>query len=83
MRCQKYFIRWKWYISSAVIIVTALKKSVTAYDADGHQGALKEPGQDIGGVVLVVGHPGQASVEGYHDEGELGQWAQQAGSVPS
>lgn len=56
---------------------------MTAYDPEGDQGTLKEPGQDIGGVVLVIGHPGQASVEGYHDEGELDQRTQQAGSAPS
>lgn len=32
--------------------------------------------------MLVVGHPGQASVEGHHDEGELGERAQQPGAVP-
>lgn len=34
-------------------------------------------------MVFVVGHPGQTSVEGHHDEGELGQRAEQPGSVPS
>lgn len=33
--------------------------------------------------MFVVGHPRQTSVEGHHDEGELGQGAQQTGSVPS
>lgn len=33
-------------------------------------------------MVLVVGDPGQAGVEGHHDERELGQRAQQARSVP-
>lgn len=33
-------------------------------------------------MVLVIGHSGQARVEGHHDEGELGQRAQQSGPVP-
>lgn len=33
-------------------------------------------------MVLVVGDPGQAGVEGHHDERELGQRAQQAGATP-
>lgn len=33
-------------------------------------------------MVLVVGDPGQAGVEGHHDERELGQRAQQAGAAP-
>lgn len=50
--------------------------------AVGHQGALDETRQHVGGVVLVVGHPGQASVKGHHDERELGERAQQPGAVP-
>lgn len=33
-------------------------------------------------MVLVVRDPGQAGVEGHHDERELGQRAQQARAVP-
>lgn len=33
-------------------------------------------------MVFVVRDPGQAGVEGHHDERELGQRAQQARSVP-
>lgn len=33
-------------------------------------------------MVLVIGDAGQARVEGHHDEGELGQRAQQTSSVP-
>lgn len=50
--------------------------------AVGHQGSLDETSQDIGGMVLVVRHPGQAGVEGHHDERELGERAQQARAVP-
>lgn len=39
--------------------------------------------QDIRGVVLVVRDPGQAGVKRHHNEGELGQRAQQPRSVPS
>lgn len=55
---------------------------MVTHDAVGHQGPLDEPNQDVRGMVLVVRHSGQASVEGHHDEGELGQRAQQAGSMP-
>lgn len=50
--------------------------------AVGHQGSLDKTRQDISGVVLVVRHPGQAGVKRHHNEGELGQRAQQTRSVP-
>lgn len=53
------------------------------YYAVGHQGSLHKPGQDISGMVLVIGDTRQAGVERHHDEGKLGQRAQQASSMPS
>lgn len=53
------------------------------HDAVCHQRSLDKSSQDVSGVVLVIRHSGQARVEGHHDEGKLGQWAKQAGSVPS
>lgn len=59
-----------------------MTKRSTHY-AVGHQGSLDKTRQNISGVVLVVRHPGQAGVKRHHDEGELGQRAQQTRSVPS
>lgn len=50
--------------------------------AVGHQGSLYEAGQDVGGVVLVVGDTRQASVEGHHQQGELEQRAEETSATP-
>lgn len=52
------------------------------YYAVGHDCSLHETSQHISGMVLVIRHTGQAGVERHHDEGELGQRAQQASSMP-
>lgn len=62
---------------------TILLHHRSTHYAVGHQGALYKTNQDVSGVVLVIGDSGQAGVEGHHNEGELGQRAQQARSVPS
>lgn len=33
-------------------------------------------------MVLVIGDAGQAGVEGHHQQGELQQWAEEAGATP-
>lgn len=52
------------------------------HHAVSHQGSLCKACQHVGGVVLVVRHAGQAGVERHHDEGELQQGTEQAGSLP-
>lgn len=48
----------------------------------GHKGSLYKTRQDISGMVLVIRDTRQAGVKRHHDEGKLGQGAQQAGSMP-
>lgn len=62
--------------------IPTASQSRSTHHAVGHQSSLQKTSQDIGGMVLVVRDPGQAGVEGHHDERELGQRAQQAGAVP-
>ena len=52
------------------------------YNTISHQGSLKETGQHVGGVVLVVGDAGQTGVEGHHQQGELHQRPQQPSAMP-
>lgn len=47
-----------------------------------HQGSLCKARQHVGGVMLVVRHAGQAGVKRHHDEGELEEGTEQAGSFP-
>lgn len=63
--------------------ITRRQHRRTTHYAVGHQGSLHKTRQHISGVVLVVRDAGQARVERHHDEGELGQRAQQASSGPS
>lgn len=52
------------------------------HHAVSHQGSLCKARQHIGGVMLVVRHTGQAGVKRHHDEGELEEGTEQAGSLP-
>lgn len=47
-----------------------------------HQSSLKEAGQHVGGVMLVVGDAGQAGVKCHHQQGELHQGPQQTSAMP-
>lgn len=52
------------------------------HHAVSHQGSLCKARQHVGGVMLVVRHTGQAGVKCHHDEGELEEGTEQAGSLP-
>lgn len=79
---NEIFLHWIWRQGRASTF--GLKQiRHKEYYAIGHQGSLHKTRQDISGVVLVIRDTGQAGVERHHDEGELGQRAQQASSMPS
>lgn len=57
-------------------------KALLTHNAIRHQSSLKEAGQHVGGVMLVVGDAGQAGVEGHHQKSELDQGPQQPSAMP-
>lgn len=55
-------------------------------DVEGHpvgsEASLDEAGENVGGVVPVVGDAAQSGVDGDHHQQELDQGTQQSGSSP-